>query len=50
LLGLDTRKRILADIPKVVMAKARSIRIKAAITTELFAVPGSFARKIREMS
>jgi hypothetical protein len=43
-------KRILADIPKIVMAKAKGTRIKAAITTEPLAVPESFARKIREMS
>jgi len=34
-------KRILADIPKIVMAKARGTRIKAAIKTEPLAVPES---------
>ena len=41
-------KRIFADIPKTVMANARGIRIMADITIELRAVPGSFARKMRE--
>jgi hypothetical protein len=41
-------KRIFADIPKVVMAKARGMRIMADITMELRAFPGSFARKMRE--
>lgn len=41
-------KRILADIPKVAMANARGIRIIEDIRIELLAVPGSFARKMRE--
>ena len=41
-------KRIFADTPKAVIANARGIRIIADITIELRAVPGSFARKMRE--